>query len=192
MYWIADISYRVSMRIRAEDTMALIVDVQEKLVPVMSDGAACVQRIKLLAEGLKVLGIPMVVTQQYTKGLGMTVAELRDSFEDFAFLDKISFSCYEDEKIKETIDSFGKKNIVLCGMETHICVLQTAVDLMEAGYQVIAVTNCMDSRKEEDKSVALQRCEYEKIILTTYESLLFELTERAGSDRFKSISKLIK
>lgn len=180
------------MRIKAEDTMALIVDVQEKLVPVMSDGAACVQRIKLLTEGLRVLGIPILVTQQYTKGLGMTVAEIRDSFEDFAFLDKISFSCYGDEKIKETIDGFGKKNIVLCGMEAHICVLQTAVDLMEAGYQVIAVTNCIDSRKEEDKFVALRRYEYEKIILTTYESLLFELTERAGSDRFKSISKLIK
>ncbi|MGN6714086.1 isochorismatase family protein [Anaerocolumna jejuensis] len=180
------------MRIKAEDTMALVIDVQERLVPAMKNSKECVRNIKLLTEGLSQLHIPFFMTQQYTKGLGMTVPEIQEGREPFSYYEKISFSCYENEEIKESIQKQQRKNIIICGIEAHICVLQTAVDLQAAGYQTIAVTNCIDSRKEEDKAEALKRFAYEGIMTATYESILFELTRRAGSDTFKSISRLIK
>jgi len=182
----------INMRILAEETMALIVDIQEKLIPVIKDKEDCIRNVKLLLEGFTLLQIPFIVTQQYTKGLGMTIPEIRDRVDNFQYLDKISFSCYEDRRIKEEIDKLKKKNIILCGAEAHICVQQTAVDLRAAGYNVIAVTNCIGSRKAEDKEAALKRYEYEGIINATYESILFELTRKAGSDTFKAISALIK
>lgn len=180
------------MRILAEESMALLVDIQEKLVPVVKDREACVRNITLLLEGFKLLQIPFLVTQQYTRGLGMTIPEVKDRVDNFQYLEKISFSCYEDSRIKEEIDKLQKKNIILCGAEAHICVQQTAIDLRAAGYNVIAVTNCIGSRKTEDKEAALKRYEYEGIIAATYESILFELTRKAGSDTFKAISALIK
>ncbi|SHO51196.1 hydrolase [Anaerocolumna xylanovorans] len=180
------------MKIKAEDTMVLVIDVQEKLVPVMKNSTKCVRNIKLLTEGLSLLNIPFLITQQYTKGLGMTVPEIRGCLTPFSYYEKITFSCYENEEIRESIKNFQRKNIILCGIEAHICVLQTAVDLRAAGYQVIAVTDCMDSRKEEDREEALKRFAYEGIMTATYESLLFELTRSAGSDIFKAISRLIK
>jgi len=180
------------MRILAEESMAIIVDIQEKLLPVIKDSEECVRNVKLLLEGFKLLHIPFIVTQQYTRGLGMTIPEIRDMVDNFHYLDKISFSCYEDSRLKEEIDKLQKKNIILCGAEAHICVQQTAIDLRAAGYNVIAVTNCIGSRKTEDKAAALKRYEYEGIMVATYESLLFELTRKAGSDTFKAISALIK
>lgn len=180
------------MRIIAEDTLALIIDVQEKLVPAMAEGDKCLSGIKRLIEGFKLLQVPFIVTQQYTKGLGMTVDGIRDCIEDFSYLDKISFSSYEEEKIKVAIGSFKRKNIILCGMEAHVCVQQTAIDLKAAGYEVVVVADCISSRKKEDMEIALRRFEYENIMLSTCESLLFELTRKAGSTTFKSISNLIK
>ncbi len=180
------------MRINAEDTMALIIDVQEKLVPAMKNSTVSVRNIRTLAEGLSLLHIPCCVTQQYTKGLGMTIPEIRECITPFLYYDKITFSCYENEEIRTEIEKTGRKNIIICGMEAHVCVLQTAVDLKSAGYQVIAVTDCMESRKEADKSEALKRFSYEGIMTATYESILFELTRKAGNETFKSISKLIK
>lgn len=180
------------MRINLEDTMALVIDVQEKLVPVMKNSTECIRNIKLLTEGLSLLSVPFLITQQYTKGLGMTIPEIRDCMEPFSYQEKITFSCYEEEEIRKNIQSRQRKNIILCGIEAHICVMQTAVDLKAAGYHVIVVTNCIDSRKAEDKAEALNRFAYEGILTSTYESVLFELTQRAGSDTFKSISRLIK
>lgn len=180
------------MRILAEESMALIIDMQEKLVPVIKDSEICVRNINLLMEGYNLLHIPYVVTQQYTKGLGMTIPEIRNKIDNFHYMDKITFSCYEDNLIKAEIDRQKKKNIILCGCEAHICVQQTAIDLREAGYNVIVVTNCIGTRKAEDKETALKRYEYEGIITSTYEAILFELTKKAGNDIFKSISALIK
>jgi len=181
------------MRIKAEDTIALIVDFQEKLVPVIHENETLLHNTEVLMKGLQTLEIPMVVTQQYTKGIGMTVGSLQNVLGDaFSYLDKITFSCYEDEMIMNKIKSYQKKNIIICGIEAHICVLQTVIDCIAAGYQVIVVEDCISSRKENDKRIAMERMIQEGAILTTYESILFELTRKAGSDKFKAISKLIK
>lgn len=181
------------MRILAEDTMALVIDFQEKLMPVMYKNEELLHNTELLIKGLKTLNIPMVVTQQYTKGLGMTVPEITKIFgDDFTYEDKVAFSCMDDETISNKIKEIGKKNIIICGIEAHICVLQTVIDLIEKGFNAILVEDCIGSRKPNDKKIGVRRATMEGAIITTYEALLFELTRIAKGEVFKTISKLIK
>ena len=181
------------MRILAEDTMALIIDYQERLVPVMNNKEELIHNTEILIKGLRALNIPMLITQQYTKGIGMTVPALVEAVgENFEYDDKITFSCAEDENIYHKIVECGKQNIIICGIEAHICVLQTVIDLIEKGYNIILVEDCVDSRKESDRQVGIKRAIKEGAIPTTYESILFELTRVAKTDVFKEISRLIK
>ncbi len=180
------------MRILKEDTMALVVDFQEKLMPVMAYKNELEVRTNILLKGLKALEVPMIVTQQYTRGIGMTIPSVVESVGTDEYFDKVTFSCYEDEKIMKAVDDLGCKNVLVCGIESHICVLQTCIDLKASGYNPILVTDCIGSRKLSDKEMALVRAQQEGITLTTSEAILFELTRKAGSDVFKTISKLIK
>ena len=176
------------MRIKAEKTIALVIDYQEKLVPAMHESEELIHNACILLEGLKILGVPMVVTQQYTKGLGMTVDTVKDAVGSETYVDKIAFSAYDDVKEKLAEKEF----VLVCGIESHICVLQTILDLKENGYIPILVTDCVASRKEKDKKIALRRAREEGAILTTYESVLFELLKVAGTETSKRIQKLIR
>lgn len=176
------------MRIDAEQTAALVIDYQEKLVPVMWEKQRLIQNSCILLEGLKVLGIPMYVTQQYTKGLGMTVPEIMKAAGTEEYTEKISFSACE--KVRDCVKE--KKYVIVCGIETHICVMQTVMDLAAAGYVPVVVTDCVSSRKEYDRTVALERMKNEGAVLTTYEALLFELLREAGTEKSKRIQRLIK
>ena len=180
------------MRIKSNETLALVIDYQEKLVPAMNEKEEFVKNSAILIKGLNALGVPIIVTQQYTKGLGNTISEIREALCKFTPYDKITFSCVGNQEIMEAVRSANVKNVVLCGCEAHICVLQTAIDLIEMGINVIVVEDCIASRKEQDMFSALLRAEKEGALITTYEAILFELCERGGSDTFKYISKLIK
>ncbi|MDL2296078.1 isochorismatase family protein [Lachnospiraceae bacterium OttesenSCG-928-E19] len=176
------------MKINLEQCAAVAVDYQEKLMPVMWEREALLRKSEILLSGLKALGVPTCITQQYTKGLGMTVESIYEAVGSKEYFDKIEFSCYNSifPFIKE------KKFVIVCGIEAHICVLQTVIDLKENGFCPILVTDCISSRSEEDKKVALIRAQEEGAILTTTESLLFELLQKAGTDTSKIIQKLIK
>lgn len=181
------------MRILREDTLALIIDFQERLVPVIHQNEELIRNTEILIKGLQTLGIPMIVTQQYTKGIGMTVPALAEIFgENFTYEDKVTFSCADDVAIMNKIAEKNKKNIIVCGVEAHICVLQTVIDLLAQGYNVILVADCIGSRKENDLKYGIQRACLEGAIPTTYESILFELTRVAKTEEFKRISALIK
>ena len=176
------------MRIERDNTVALVIDYQEKLVPVMDEKERLIQNSSILLAGLKYLGVPMIVTQQYTKGLGITVQEIRDAMESDEYIDKISFTAFDS--VKEQIRD--KKFVIVCGIEAHICVLQTVIDLVEAGFVPVVVEDCISSRKPNDKEVAIRRMLEEGAIVTTYESLLFELLKIAGTEESKRIQRLIK
>ena len=176
------------MRIEREHAVALVVDYQEKLVPAMYGKEQLIHNSCILLQGLNILDIPMVITQQYTKGLGVTVEEITQAVGNSDYTDKISFSAYGC--VKEKISA--KKYVIVCGIETHICVLQTVIDLKKAGYVPVLVADCVSSRKEADKQVALERARQEGVIVTTYESLLFELLQVAGTETSKKIQKLIR
>lgn len=180
------------MRIDREDSTALVVDIQEKLFPHMFQKELFLQRCLVLLEGLKILGIPVIRTEQYPRGLGPTLREIHQVVKPEASMEKISFSCCDEPDFRMALEQSGRKKILICGIETHVCILQTALDLLHAGYLPVIVTDCVSSRREEDKRVALQRMGQEGAILTTSESLLFELTRFAGTEQFKAISKLVK
>ena len=180
------------MRILPEQTQCMLIDLQERLLPAMSSREQCEERALLLAKGLKILDIPMLITQQYTKGLGMSVPGVYEAAGTQDFYDKRTFSCVQDEDIMSELKERGRKNVLVCGVEAHVCVLQTCIDLKALGYQPILVTDAIASRKESDKAIALQRAVQEGILLTTAESVLFELTVDSRHPKFKEISKLVK
>lgn len=179
------------MKIEREHTAALVIDYQEKLIPVMDRKEALIENSSILLAGLRTLGIPMVLTQQYTKGLGATVGELTQAAGTEEFVEKIRFSAWQDVSDSHSWIQ-GKKYIVLCGVEAHICVLQTLLDLRAAGFVPVLVTDCVSSRKRADYETALVRARQEGAILTTYEALLFELLEKAGTEESKKIQRLVK
>lgn len=176
------------MRIEKENSIALVIDYQEKLVPVMEKRHKLIHDSAILLAGLRELGVPMIITQQYTRGLGTTVKEITDAVGEEEYVEKISFSAYEN--IKDQIA--GKKFVIVCGIEAHICVMQTVIDLAEAGYVPVIVEDCISSRRESDKKTAIKRMRDEGAIVATYESLLFELLKVAGTEQSKRIQRLIK
>ncbi len=180
------------MRIKRENCTALIIDIQEKLFPLMAEKELLLANCKKLIEGLKVLQIPLFVTQQYSKGLGGTIHEIRRLFDSFSFIEKNTFSCMDEAQYLEALERSGKSNILILGIESHVCVLQTAIDLKERGYQPVVVSDCVSSRDPAEKQVALQRFALEGITVSTVESILFELTRTSSAPEFKSISNLVR
>ena len=180
------------MRITKENTTALFIDFQERLFPAMNEKEMLLKNTKILIEGLNILGIPMAFTQQYTKGLGETLEELKALVPAFEAIEKTDFSCFGAEEYTAFLQYHQSKTIILCGIEAHVCALQTAVDLKEYGYFPIVVTDCITSRDALSKESAMDRFRSEQIMMTTSESILFELTRSAKADEFKAISKLVK
>ncbi len=180
------------MRILRENTLGLVIDYQERLLPHIYENQQLLANTLVLIEGLKALEIPLIVTEQYRKGLGITVPEIKNLFSPFNPMEKVSFSCYDDQGIGKALAATGQKSVVICGIEAHVCVLQTAIDLMENNYMPVVVADCISSRKPDDKQTAIKRMRQEGIIITSYEAILFELCRAAGTDQFKAISKLVK
>ena len=143
-------------------------------------------------KGLKELSVPLIFTQQYTKGLGSTVDDLVINTEEFSYIEKTSFSCCDEEKFTQALEGLNKKNVIICGIESHVCVLQTAIDFNSKGYYPVLVVDCISSRKKQSIEVALKRMAQEGILITNAESILFELTRDAKNPAFKSISSIVK
>jgi nicotinamidase-related amidase len=180
------------MRILRENSIGLVIDIQERLVPAMEENDVLVENCKKLIEGLQILGVPMLVTQQYTKGLGETIEDVKTLFSDFQYIEKKDFSCYDEPVFAEKLALSGAKNVIICGIESHVCVMQTAVDLKAAGYTPVVVSDCVSSRSFDNLDLAAERFRHEGIMMTSFESILFELTRSAGAPGFKEISKLVK
>lgn len=180
------------MRIKAEDCLFVQVDVQERLFPHIANNEELEKNLVTLVKGLQLHEIPMIVNEQYKKGIGETIPSLRELTDNYPHFEKTTFSCCGQEDGMAAIKASGKKYVILAGIETHVCVLQTALDLLEAGLQPVLVTDCVNSRKQSDKDAAIMRLVQAGVIPTTYESLLFELTVNAKNPVFKEISKLVK
>ena len=180
------------MRITKENTAGLIVDIQERLFPVMWEKEKLIKNCTTLIHGLTELKLPLVVTQQYTKGLGETISEIQSVIPDFSYVEKRDFSCCDEPSVAEKLKNLYAKNIIICGIEAHVCVLQTAVDLKAEGFNPVVVMDCISSRTPENTELARERFRFEGIMMTSYESILFELTRSSGAAEFKTISKLVK
>lgn len=180
------------MRIFADESIGLIIDMQERLYPHIHGHEQLTKNTTILIEGLKALGIKILGTEQYTKGLGFTIPPLKSILEDVKMIEKQAFSCCDEPRFFEDLAYNAPKNVIIAGIETHVCVLQTAIDLANSGYRPVLVEDCVGSRRPNDKDVAIERMRGEGAIITTYESLLFELLRYSGTEVFKKISKLVK
>lgn len=180
------------MRIQADDTVGVIIDIQEKLFPHMHEKDDLLKRNSILIQGLQFLDIPLIVTEQYTRGLGYTIEPIKNLFHGFNSIEKISFSCCDEPLFNDQMKWLRKKFVIIAGIETHVCVLQTMEDLLEQGNIPVIVEDCVSSRRLSDKASAIARMRQEGAIVTTCESVLFELCRHAGNERFKAISGLVK
>lgn len=174
-----------------DQTAVVLIDVQGKLASLMSNSEKSIQKIEQLIKGANVLQLPILWLEQYPKGLGTTVHSIADEINGNP-IEKITFSAWRTDEFKKAIIASNKKKILLCGIEAHICVYQTAKDLQNAGFQVEIVADAVDSRTAEDKQIALARFVQDGIPLTSVEMALFELVEIAQGDQFKQISAIVK
>jgi nicotinamidase-related amidase len=180
------------MRILKENTLALIIDIQDRLFPHINEKEILEKNIRILISGLKVLDIPILLTEQYPKGLGFTIPAIKEALSTSPAIEKTAFSCCDEPAFMKSLADSGKKSIIIAGIESHVCVLQTVLDLLKIGFQPVVVEDCVSSRKPNDKKIALKRMNQEGAIISTYESILFELARVSGTEQFKAISKLVK
>ena len=178
--------------LKTTDTLGLVIDFQERLLPAMLEYEKLAKQAQVLIAGLKALDVPMIITQQYTKGLGMSEKFVFEAAGTDEYMDKTAFSAMRDEAIAQAVKKANKKNVIVCGIEAHICVIQTCIDLKEQGFTPYLVLDCTASRKVSDYEMTIQRAQQEGISVTSSESILFELLGKAGGDAFKTISKLIR
>lgn len=175
------------------NAVLLIVDVQEAFRDVIGGFSMLAANIARAASGFQILGLPVIVTEQYPKGLGPTAEEIRFSFPDgIEPVEKTAFSAFGAADVRIKLESLGAKQIVLCGVETHVCVDQTAHDLLKNDFAVHLLTECVGSRFEHDKAAGLEKMKSSGVIFSSVEMALFELMQDAGHEKFKDIQALIK
>ena len=180
-------------RLCPETSLLVIIDIQERLLPAILQQQQVLFNARRLLEAASVLGVPVVVTEQYPQGLGKTVKELLPLIPaGTAVLPKKSFSIYDDESIRAEIEKHRRFQVILCGVEAHVCVQQSAFDLLGAGKEVHIVVDAIGSRFAENRDIALRRFEFSGIVLTSTESLLFEWCRSAEHPQFKMFSRLAK
>ncbi|WP_313054200.1 hydrolase [Pseudomonas lopnurensis] len=176
------------MRIRAEESTLLIVDIQERLLPVIQDSEAMIEHTAWLQQIAQRVGVPVLITEQYSKGLGPTVAVLRDGVDETAILEKLHFSAASDGELFQRPGG-DRAQFVVCGCETHVCVLQTVLDLLQRGNAVFVVEEAVSSRRASDKALALERLRQAGAMIVSREMVAFEWMERAGTELFKAVSR---
>jgi nicotinamidase-related amidase len=173
-------------------TVLLLIDFQERLFPVMHEKEKLLRNTVKLVQGAKVLEIPVILTEQYPKGLGPTIPEIKSLIPEIKPIEKVCFNCCDEGAFKSALESSRRKQVLIAGIEAHICVYQTAMALTGAGYEVQVASDCISSRDPENKLAALSKMVAAGISITTMEMALFELLKVAAGEKFKQISAIVK
>lgn len=174
-----------------EKTALLVIDIQEKLVPVVQNSDALFANANKLIKGFEVLKLPIIVTEQYPKGLGNTCKEIELPTATNV-IEKISFSCLLSSEVNNQLQEKKITTLILCGAEAHICVFKTALNAIQLGYEVHVVADAISSRTQENKAIAIERLKQSGVFVASTEMILFQLIDEAGTETFKTISKIIK
>jgi len=175
-----------------KNTVLLLIDFQERLFPVMHDKEKLLRNVVKLIKGIQVLEIPIILTEQYPRGLGPTIPEIKELIPDIKPVEKACFSCCDEASFGEVLGALKRQQVLIAGIEAHICVYQTAMALARTGYEVQVVSDGVSSRDPENKLVALFKMGAAGISSTTTEMALFELLKVAKGDKFKQISSIVK
>ena len=176
----------------ADNSVLLVIDVQEKLFRAMNQKEQLSDNLQRLIKGIQVLEIPILVTEQYPEGLGSTIPEIAQLLPDIRPIPKVSFSCCGDDTFLQAFKKLSRKQVLIAGIESHICVYQTAADLLTAGYEVHAVSDGISSRTEQNRDIGLKMMTQHGAKVTSTEAVLFELLKIAKGDKFKAISKIMR
>lgn len=180
-------------RLRRDDTALLVVDIQERLLPAMADAAEVLRRSATVARIARTLGVPTFVTEQYPKGLGGSVPELVDALGDaYRPIEKTTFSACGDNGVRDELAATQRRSVLLVGIETHVCVLQSALDLLDAGYDVFVVADATSSRRLENRALGLERMRQCGVQLVSTEMLLFEFLRSSKDPAFRTLQNLIR
>ena len=175
-----------------KDSVLVVVDIQERLAAVMSERQKVIGNSLHLIEAARVLHFPVLLTEQYPKGLGTTVPEIREALPFYRPVEKMTFDCCGQPTFLEELKEHNKSNVVLTGMETHICVLQTCIGLLHGGFDVHLVRDAVCSRSRENWKTGVEFMRDAGAVITCTETVLFQVLERAGTEEFKKISQRIK
>lgn len=176
------------MRLDAERTALVVIDVQEAFRPAIANFDAIERGAAVLIQAANELGIPVLATEQYPKGLGRTVREVSAHLGETSPIEKVAFSAVR----ADGFDLGGREQAIVCGVETHVCVSHTVHDLLEAGSEVHVVTDAVGSRAESDRELGLRKAERAGAVLTSVETVIFELVREAGTPEFKTLQGLVK
>ncbi len=178
--------------LQKENSVLVVIDIQGKLAQLMHQKDFVYQNVNRLIEGAKVLGIPIIWTEQYPEGLGGTIPEIATTLESFKPISKITFSCCQNDEFLTALKATRRKQILITGIETHICVYQTTIELLEAGYEVEVVADAVSSRTPENKEIGLEKMKTAGAGITGTETALYELLKVAKGPEFKQILKFVK
>ena len=183
------------MLIDGPKTSLLIVDVQERLLPAMQNPDEVVKRCGILIEAARTVEVPVLASEQYPRGLGPTVAPIRQALGDAPVFEKLAFSCWRDKALKSHLigqHEHGRPMVIVAGIEAHVCVLQSCIDIANAGFGVFAVADAMSSRSAASVDLALHRLRHAGVEVINTEMAVFELLKAAGTAEFKALSALIR
>lgn len=183
---------RNSKILRRESTALLIIDIQERILTAMHNPDMVIENTLKLIKGFKVLNLPIFYTEQYPKGLGSTASKLLDELHGLNSIQKMSFSCFGADSLFERLIANKISQVVAVGIESHVCVQQTVLDLLANNFQVNVPADAVSSRREFDYNISLKRLIKNKAEVTTTESVLFELLGVCGTEEFKEISRIVK
>ena len=176
------------MLIDQQRSALLVVDIQERLMPAIHDGEQLVQQAVWLTRLAGMMAVPMIVSEQYPRGLGTTLSELREQTSEARYVEKLCFSAAAEQTLVGTaLDE--RDQVVICGAETHVCVLQTALELQQGGKQVFIVEEAVGSRSPHNKQLALERMRQAGISIVSGEMVAFEWLRRAGTEQFRQVSR---
>jgi isochorismate hydrolase len=179
--------------VKLKDSVLLLVDIQEKFAPVISGMEGVVRNAGILLQAAKKLGVPALASEQYPQALGRTVPELRLHMEEAsAYFPKMCFSAVDCEPLFTRLHRTGRRRVLITGVESHVCVLQSAFAFMDKGFTVFVVADAVSSRREWDRDMALRRMEKHGVEIVTTEMVIFEWLRVAGTPEFKSVQALIK
>lgn len=176
------------MTLRLSNSVLVVIDLQEKLLPSIEDNQNIINNSNWLVKVALKLNIPILITEQYPKGLGLTNEVVKNNLDSSIIIEKITFSAAKEIIFLDRLAALNRQQVILCGIEAHVCVLQTALDLVQLNYQVYVVANAVGSRNLVDKKYALKRMMQNGITIVTKEMVLFECLEKAGTSLFKSMS----
>lgn len=178
--------------LRQDDTFFVLIDVQDKLSTVMYERESLIDNCRRAVQCMKALDVPIVWTEQIPEKMGETVPEISDLLGDESPIEKITFSCWGEKKFVNAVEALGRKRAIVVGMETHVCVYQTAADLFAAGYHVEVMADAVSSRTLENKLTGLEKMKAAQVGVTSVETAVFELMRTAEHPAFRDVLKIVK